>query len=205
MRSSCCLFSSRRFSSSLCTQVCDSRDCNNLQQGNSLPRVADYSTGVNYLLHTCLIVSMKYEFITPLSPTVSPLFFFLPPCVSPPPFPAAAAPPRLSSAPEKIFIAGNDSKHYASPCGVWMKLLGSRTNFSSSFFLFRSSICFLRSARCRARASMASERRAEVSVLLMTQTWPSGVDAACGCIDRYVLYSHTHMRLEVTVRPHAHE
>lgn len=35
------------------------------------------------------------------------------------------------------------------------------TSFSSSFFLLSSSISFLRSARWRARASMASERRRE--------------------------------------------
>lgn len=38
MRSSCCLFSSRCFSSSLCTQACDSQDFNIFQRGNNLPK-----------------------------------------------------------------------------------------------------------------------------------------------------------------------
>lgn len=61
-------------------------------------RDGDLSTSVSTASCT------KYKFFAPLFPTASPLFFFQPPCVSPPPFPAAAAPEQLSSQPAKVFV-----------------------------------------------------------------------------------------------------
>lgn len=73
--------------------------------------------------------SPSNEFFSPLFPTVSPLFSFQQPCVSPPPFPAAAAPVQLSPQPGKVCTGWND----------WTRLqtaLGGTASISYQLFFF---------------------------------------------------------------------
>lgn len=176
-RSACCLLSCLCFSSSLCTHMQKKCHYFNILQCvrvQSCYMLLSLLTGEDCLLYsdTSLWISIKYEIhLTSLSCLFSSLFFSaalrfsssLSHCLC-----SSAA--FISAWKVAFFLLFSDNYNVLpilqNSVVVLTATPWSLTSCSSSFFLLSSSISFLRSARWRARASMASERGRGVSVLL---------------------------------------